>query len=337
MISGRHNVTLQINLSPGDIAYAEMTVPPLVRSHRASVDATLAVVDCCKPQATRTIDRERAYPEPQFTRRVEQICAIAADLHAQGCFDRVVYLRPGDAVLRAVAKKYLRNLIAGTHDAKGTPILAYLAALEVTESRYVVHYDADMLLHQDPGYDWTVEAIERMSKLPRAVIATPRVSPPFAAYRNLPDATSLHEGPTPELVNGGWLVNWFSTRCFLMDRERLAGYLPLPRGRLLLELVARRILNRGYPLLLEIMLCRRIGDEGGRRLDLKSERAWILHPDDKGARFLQLLPAIQQAIAAGDIPLEQRGWENLKLPLWDEFLRQREGERAAATHEATQS
>ena len=328
------DVTLQVNLSPGDISYAEMTVPALIQAHRASVDATLAVVDCCKPQRTQKIEPERDYPEPEFSRRVERIRAITSDLQAAGYFDQVVYIHPGDALLRTLAKKYLRNVITGTHDAKGTPILAYLVPFEVASSRYVVHYDADMLLHQDPGYDWIVEATERMRKLPRAVIATPRVSPPFAAYRNLPDATSLHEGPTPEFVDGGWLVNWFSTRCFLMDRERLALHLPLPQGRLLLELVARRMLNRNYPLSLEIMLCRRIGGEGGRRLDLRSERAWILHPEDKGARFLQLLPAILQAIAAGDIPPEQRGWENVKLPLWDEFLRQREGEQAAATHEA---
>ena len=316
-------VTFQVNLSPGDIAYAKLTVPALVRTHRANVAATMAVVDCCKPQRTRKIEPERDYPEPRFSQRAEQICAIAAELQAEGWIDQVVILRPGDALLAALNRKYLGNLIRGTHDAKGTPILAYLVPFEVAQTRYVVHYDADMLLHQDPGYDWTVEATQRMRNLPRAVIASSRYSPPFTAQRNLPDATSLHEGPTPEHVDGGWLINWFSTRCMLMDRERLAPYLPLPQGRLLLEVLARRLLDRDHPMALEMMLCRRIGGEGGRRLDLKSERAWILHPDNKGEKFLRLLPAMLKAIAAGDIPDGQRGWENVKLPLWEDFLRSR--------------
>jgi hypothetical protein len=68
------------------------------------------------------------------------------------------------------------------------------------------------------------------------------------------------------------------------------------------------------------MLCQRIGGAGGRRLDLKSEKAWILHPDQKREQFLRLLPAILEAVAAGQVPDGQRGWEDVRLPLWEEFL-----------------
>ena len=159
-----------------------------------------------------------------------------------------------------------------------------------------------------------------MSAIPRAVIATPRVSPPFAGQLGRADATSLHDGPQPELVDGGWLINWFSTRCLLMDRERLAPYVPILRGKLLVEVLARRLLKRNHPLALEEMLCQRIGGSGGRRLDLATEQAWILHPDSKGERFLRMLPALMDAVAAGEVPIEQRGLENVQLEAWERFL-----------------
>jgi hypothetical protein len=54
-----HDVTLQINLSPGDIAYAELTLPALVQAHRANVDEVLAIVDRCRPQKTKIVDPEQ--------------------------------------------------------------------------------------------------------------------------------------------------------------------------------------------------------------------------------------------------------------------------------------
>lgn len=47
MNSFPHGVTLQINLSPGDVHYAHITVPALIKAHRSRVDETVAIEFTC--------------------------------------------------------------------------------------------------------------------------------------------------------------------------------------------------------------------------------------------------------------------------------------------------
>lgn len=317
-----HDVTLQINLSPGDVAYARATVPPLVEAHRANVDETLVIANCCRPERTKFVDPDRHFPEPEFGRRVEELCRVCEQLQQDGYIDRVVYLRPGDPLLAVLAKKYLRGLVRETHDAFGHGLMAHIAGLEVPRTRYVLHYDADMLLYQAPGYDWSVEARSLMEEKlsSRVLAATPRISPPFHREMGVADAPSLHEELPLIPVEGGWLNSWFSTRCLLLDRQKFSPYLPLLKGWVLVEVLARKYLRRSYPLSPEIMLFRRVGGSGGLRLNLSSERAWLLHPETKSSRYLKLLPGIQRAIAERRVPPQQRGHANINIPAWEDFL-----------------
>jgi hypothetical protein len=317
-----HDVTLQINLSPGDIAYAQLTVPALAEAHRVHVDETLAIVDCCRPQKTKIVDPERRFPEAEFQQRVEKICAITEDLKTKGYLDRIVYLYPNNSLQPILARKYLGNWVNETHDYGGCALMAYLAAFEVTTTRYLIHYDADMLLYQASDYDWSVEAKYLMDKEHKVVAASPRISPPFRQDKNLADAPSLHEGRPLFPVEGGWCNDWFSTRCYLIDKDKLNSYLPLIQGRLLLETLAIKYLNRGYPRSPEIMLFKRVGRAGGWRLNLKSEQVWLLHPKTKPPRYIELLPQIQQHILKGQVPVEQRGYADINLSAWENFLAQ---------------
>jgi len=314
------DVTLQLNLSPGDVAYAAITVPYLVEAHRANVDEKLAIVDCCRPQRTKIIDPDVRFPEAEFSQRVEKICAIAEDLKAKGYLDRIVYLRPGDRLFPLLSDKYLRNLVQETHDYGACALMSYLAALEIPQTRYILHYDADMLLYQAANYDWSVEARHLMDKQDKAVAASPRISPPFSKEKNIPDAPSLHEGRPLSQVEGGWRNDWFSNRCYLIDKEKLSSYLPLLQGRLLLETLAVKYLNRGYPRSPEMMLFRRIGGAGGWRLNLKSEQAWLLHPATKPPRYIELLSLIQDAVQQGKVPAEQKGYADINLSAWENFF-----------------
>ncbi|WP_413167505.1 hypothetical protein ACL6C3_12590 [Capilliphycus salinus ALCB114379] len=315
-----HNLTLQINLSPGDVAYAGVTVPVLAKFHRANVDEILAIVDCCKPQKTKIVDPNRRFPEPGFSQRVEKICAIVEELKTQGYIDRIVYLKPGNSLQPILALKYLGNWVNETHDYGGCALMSYLAAFEMSKTRYLLHYDADMLLYQSLNYDWPIEAISLIEKAPNAVAASPRISPPFSTEKKLPDAPSLHEGRPFTPVAGGWKNDWFSTRCYLIDIEKLSTYLPLIQGKILAETLLRKYLKRGYPRSPEIMIFQRVGRAGGWRLNLNSKNAWLLHPTTKSPRYLELLPQIQHSILQGKVPLEQRGYADIKLSAWETFL-----------------
>lgn len=315
-----HNVTLQINLSPGDINYAAITVPALAKAHRSNVDEILAIVDCCRPQKTKIIDPESRFPEPAFSQRVEKICAITEELKENGYLDRIVYLYPGNSLQPILSRKYLGGWVNTTHDYGGCALMSYLAAFEETTTRYLIHYDADMLLYQASNYDWSIEAKELIDKQPKAVAATPRISPPFDLEQQLSDAPSLHEAISLTPVEGGWRNDWFSTRCFFMDKHKLSDYLPLIQGKLLLETLAVKYLNRGYPRSPEVILCKRISGSGGWRLNLKSDNAWLLHPANKLPGYIKLLGQIQEAVLQGKVPAEQRGHADINLSAWEKFF-----------------
>jgi len=313
------NITLQINLCIGDIAYARATIPPLVEAHRKNVYEKLAIVDCCRPGKTAVASLDKQLAASEFSLRVSQICSIAEELKSQGYFDRIVYFYPNDPLFSVISRKYLRNFITQTHDWKGVALMAYLAAFEICHTPFILHYDADMFLYQEAGYDWLVEAKNIMDLDPKAVAATPRIYPPLNSGT---DPASLYLGKPMKSVKDAWCNDFFSARCFLMDLSKLRTYLPLLKGRFLLETVVRKYLNRSYPPSVELMIYRCIGKAGDYNLYLKSKKAWLLHPPlSKTPRFIELLPRIQQAVSLGKVPPGQGGWENINsLSLWEEYL-----------------
>ncbi|OGW75523.1 MAG: hypothetical protein A2Z72_05810 [Omnitrophica bacterium RBG_13_46_9] len=314
-----HEVTLQINLSQGDIPYARLTVPALVGAHRANVDEKIAVVDCCRPQKTQIIDPDRRFPEPEFNIRVKQICTIAEELKKEGYLDRIIYLWPDDPLLKTISRKFMRNIIKETHDCWGIALMQYIVALESCATRYIIHYDGDMLLYQASGYDWSVEAKRLMEKEPLAVAGSPRSSPPFGSEKEELEALKKCEVPIAP-TEGGWLVSWFGTRCILLDLYKFNRYLPLLKGRYVIEVLTRKYLKRSYPPSFELLMFYRIGGCGGRRITLGSRKAWTLHPPYKSDGFLKLLPRILQTVRRGDVPEAQRGRENINLSDWKNFL-----------------
>jgi hypothetical protein len=315
-----NNITLQINLSPGDIHYAHLTIPQLVNSHQANVNEVVAIVDCCRPQKTKIVDPDIRFPLTEFQEKVKKITAIAEELKSKGYIDRIIYLHTDNELQKIIRKKYLANLVKETHDYGGCALMSYFSAFEVSKTKYLLHYDADMLIYQAPNYDWAKEAQYLMEKHPQAVASTPRISPPFSTHTNLEDAPSLHEGRPLTSVEGGWKNDWFSTRCFLMDLEKLTNYLPLIQGKLLLETLAVKYSNRGYPRSPEIMLFKRLGQSGGWRLNLKTQSAWLLHPVSKPPILIELLPQIIDAVSKGIVPESQRGYADVKIAEWQKFL-----------------
>lgn len=309
------DTTLQINLSPSDAAYAGLTVPALLAAH-PGVAERLLIVDLCKPQATGIVDPVRRFPEPAYSERAAAITQLAEKWLAVGMVDRVVHLRAGDPLFPVLSERYLRGWVRETHDYGGCALMAYLAAFEVCRTRRLLHYDADMLLHQAPGFDWSDAAMAAMETDSRIVAASPRPAPPVTAGA---------DGPTSEerldfvSCGAGWLNHWFSTRCYLFDLERLRPLLPLLQGRILWETLAARLLGRGYPRSPEIMLFRRMQSAGRWRLTLRSESAWLLHPARKDESFRLLLPSVLQAVREGRFPHAQSLRQNLDLDAWSQW------------------
>ena len=305
-----NDVTLQINLSAGDAAYAAATVPALLATHSGASERLL-VVDLCKPQATGIVDPAKRFPEPAYSERQANILALAERWEAEGLVDRVVTLRAGDPIFPTLRRRYLRPWLRETHDYGGCALMAYLAAFEFCRTRWLLHFDADMLVHQTAGFDWVGHAQTAMADNATIVAAVPRPSapPPLGAV----DAPTHSELLALHVHPSGWINTWFSTRCYLFDLERLRPCLPLLQGRIYWETLVARLFRRGYPRSPEIMLFRRLSAARRWRLTLNDRRAWLLHPTKKDAAFVA-------AVAAGRCPDCQRGRQDLELEYWSGLL-----------------
>jgi len=313
-------ITLQINLAAIDAPYAKFNVPHLARAHRRAVQEIVLTIDRCKPQKTKQTNPEERCQEPGFSARLDELEALGASLQAQGLVDRVLVLRSEDPWLAEVTRKYSGAWIPETHDYGGRPITGYWAGIEAARTRYVIHYDADMFLYQAPGFDWAQYAIPLMDRQEHALSATPRFTPPYAAKLGWGDYGSAHEGVAMLPVEGGWRQCFFSTRAFVIDREKLERYLPLGRGRMLLEQMAVKYLRRGFPRSAEKMVWSTAGREGAYRLVLSTEQAWLLHPPWKPDHYAASVPAIIEAVEQNRVPDGQLGRTELQLDVWRAFL-----------------
>jgi hypothetical protein len=309
-----NDVTLQINISPGDINYAHLTVPALVQQH-SDVKKRLLVVDCCRPQKTKILDPDIRFPAEKFENDVETICAIANRLLANNVVSQLYFLRPGDPIIDHLSKKYLRGLYKTTHGAGGMVNMGYWVGFDKTDTKYLLHYDGDIMLYQKPGYSWLQDAKKELELNENVIMAVPRLCPPVDD-----DMPSVHEGRPFKSHNGYWLNDWFSTRHFFMDIHRFEKYLPLVRGKVMIELLLRKYGNRAFPIDPEVLIFKSIGSRGGKRLILKNEDAWLLHPVNKSPAYIDNLPQIIASISAGKYPPVQRGHENLDLEAWLKFL-----------------
>jgi hypothetical protein len=310
------NITLQINISPGDINYALLTVPELVKKHK-SITNRLLVVDCCRPQRTKIVNPDKKFPIEEFTKKVSKIKEIALQLKTQCEFTEVFFLEPDSQIIKLLSKKYLNNIYKCTHAGGGTANMSYWAALEIPNTKYVLHLDGDMIMYQNSNFEWYTEAIKILENETDAIMAVPRLCPPVINNFELP---SSNEGRVFENKENYWINDWFSTRHFLLDKEKLSSFLPLVTGKIKYETLLRRWLKRVYPFDPEIVLFKKLSPQGCKRVILKNTNAWFLHPANKPQEFINIIEKIIDEVNVGNYPLEQAGDENIDIKAWQKYL-----------------
>ena len=323
-----NDVTLQINLSPGDIAYAGLTVPLLVNAHQ-TIANRLLVVDCCRPPKSGILDPDLKFPLEAFNEKVFRLKELAALLEQQCAFTQVVYLEPGLGLYNEVSRKYLNGLYQHTHTAGGTGNMSYWAGIELTKTKYVLHYDGDMLVYQRGDFDWVAEGVKVLATRQQVISVTPRLCPPTPRSG---DAPSLHEGRPLQSHEEYWVNDWFSTRCFLLDTAKLSTCLPLVKGAVYWEIFGKKLLRvlpnhpklkyrLSYPPDPEILFFKRFAKLGLKRAILKHTGFWALHPLTKPRAFVEMLPSMIECMGREDIPESQRGYEDVQIEAWVRFLK----------------
>jgi len=299
------NATLLINLSAGDAAYGYLTAKGLIQAHRATVKEVILVVDSAKAQYSTFYDHAKRYAEPQYSEKINIITAAANQLKSEGLADRVIELKENDPVIKQLSKHYFKNRLTATHDFRGAPISAYMVGMAACNTKYVVRYDGDIIIHQKPGSDWIMKGIEYLESDKTLIAASPNPAPPAL--------NSSVQTPYTDIY-------WFSTRCLLLNKELLMQQLPLLGYKYLPELTLRKLLKRTYPPAFETVITNKLAGKKLNNRYLGNEEAWYLHPEDKGGLFLKLLPGIIAKAKAGQYPSDQGGKEILLVDAWNEFL-----------------
>lgn len=300
--------TLSITVAPTDLPFLDQTLPHLARAFGQSVAHRLVVADFNEVTGT-------------FKKRpvgsIDSLRKLLDRFQADGLIDQVVpVIMTSDLVQNAWRGVFTKPL-PFPRDYRGAPIVNYLLCLSQAPTRYVMHVDSDMLIHQRPGVTPFVErAIALLQSNEDLAAVLPMSGPPH------PEGV-LHQPVWFELdAKGFHRFRSFTSRLFLVDRERLPRLYPLPLdwpqrtspGRRLN--LRRRLRGLSTLPMWEHMMEWAMSDRRLFRADLSDGSCWSLHPVARGDDFVRALPSIIERVEAGRFPAEQAGHYDLMVEAW---------------------
>jgi hypothetical protein len=304
--AGAASCDLSILVARTDTQFMLRTIPHLVRACRFPFARRFLMVD--------TAPLGRRYGRKPGIGTPEELQAACHRLVQDGVVDDLVPIDYSRDSRRRIYRKHLAGSMRQTHSHGGYPILGSIQALEESRADYLVHFDSDMLLHQDPGYSWIDEGIKLLRAYPDLLAVLPRSGPPRPDGR-LKQQEETGEAFEPD-ARGLYCFKTFTSRVFLVDRRRFDRLLPLRPRLPLRELLRNYLTARSTMPEWETMIGYRLRETAFVRADLSSTRAWTLHPDDRGERFEAALPSLIEGIEQGIYPAGQGGYYDLQLGLW---------------------
>jgi hypothetical protein len=303
---GTVSCDLSILVARIDTRFMLHTIPHLVRSCRFPFARRFLMVD--------TAPLGRRYRKRPGIGTAEELQACCAQLLQAGVVDAIVPIDYSPGYRRRIYRKHFAGPMRRTHSNGGYPILGSIAAVEESRADYLVHFDSDMLLYQEPGFNWIDEGIRLLREHPDIVAVLPRSGPPHRDGRLRQQEETGEAFQTD--ARGLYCFKTFTSRVFLIDRRGFDRVLPL-RPRLPVVELLRNYLT-GYNTMpeWEVMVGYRLRETAFVRADLASTRAWTLHPEERGERFEAMLPDVIARIESGSYPPEQGGYYDLQLDLW---------------------
>jgi hypothetical protein len=289
-----------------DTQFMLRTIPHLVRTCRFRFARRFLMVD--------TAPLGRRYGRKPGIGTPEDLRACCARLIQDGVVDDLVRIDYSPEHRRRTYRKHFAGPMRQTHSNGGYPILGSIQALEESRADYLVHFDSDMLLYQEPGFSWIDEGIRLLRANPDLIAVLPRSGPPHA------DGLRRQHDETGEAYQaderGIYCFKTFTSRVFLVDRRRFDRLLPLRPRLPLMELLRNYLTAHSTMPEWETMIGYRLQETPFVRAELRSTRAWTLHPDERGPQFDAALPNLISRIEAGDYPPEQGGYYDVQFDLW---------------------
>ena len=282
-----------------DVPFMMQTIPHIIKMCNYPFAQKVVAVDT-SPLSGDYISR----PCIGTLTELQQCCD---KLLTSGVVDRIINIDFSEHYQDKVYVKHLGKFIGQTHNYRGAPILGYIFLFQEAQSDYLVHFNTDMLIYQDPDYNWIEEGIKAMRRHPEIICVTPLSGPPTK------DGLLHQKVPYERDPRGFYRFKQFTSRKFLVDIKRFEKLLPL---KILWKAEAGRKLDKW-----EIMVSHRLKETPFFRVDLDTPSAWALHSSyTHDQTFVQSLPQIIEKIESGWYPSNQAGHYNLHLRSWLEAM-----------------
>jgi hypothetical protein len=306
--------SLSITVARTDIPFMMHTIPHIVRMCNYPFTQRLLAVDTA-PLSGDKVNRPGVGT-------MEQLRDYCDQLLAAGVVDKFVDIDYSPEYQKQIYQKHFGARIRPSHNYKGYPILGTIFSIEEVPGDYVVHFDSDMLIHQQPDYSWIEEGIQLLQNHPEVMSVRPLTGPPKE------DGDIHQRVPYERDPAGFYKFKFFSSRVYLSDRKRFDSLLPLS---VLWRSYKNKVLN-GLPNSLktklnyltgkgkldswEIMVSNRLEETAYVRAVLDSPQAWTIHPKNREPEFIAALPKLIEKIEQGWYPPEQAGYYDLIFEHW---------------------
>lgn len=306
--------SLSIMVARTDIPFMMHTIPHIIRMCNYPFTQRLLAVDTA-PLSGEHLNRPGVGT-------MEQLRDYCDQLLAAGVVDKVVDIDYSPEYQKRIYQKHFGARIRQSHNYKGYPILGTIFSIEEVPGDYVVHFDSDMLIHQQPNYSWIKEGIQLLQNHPEVMSVRPLTGPPKE------DGDIHQRVPYERDPAGFYKFKFFSSRVYLSDRKRFDRLLPLS---VLWRTYKNKGLN-GLPNSLktqlnyltgkgkldswEIMVSNRLEETAYVRAVLDSPQAWTIHPKNREPEFIAALPQLIEKIEQGWYPPEQAGYYDLIFEHW---------------------
>jgi hypothetical protein len=298
-----------------DIPFMMHTIPHLVRSCNFPFHKRVLFVDTA-PLTGDKVNR----PGVGTMVQLRENCA---ELIRQDVIDEAIDMDYSSDCQRQLYRKHFgTERVKPSHNFKGYPIFGSIYSIEKIPGDFVLHFDSDMLLHQQPDYNWIQAGIELLKHREDVMFVRPLSGPPTE------DNGFFQEKEFSLDAEGFYRFKFFGSRVFLLHRKKFEQFLPVPVlwtkyknqwiSRLPTQLLTEinNILDRGKLDSWEVMVSRKLEETPYVRATMTDPRAWTVHPISRGPQFIENLPALIQRIEAGEFPQQQGGYYDLQLDAW---------------------
>jgi hypothetical protein len=248
---------------------------------------------------------------------LSEVIEILEDIKRKYFFEIDIF-SPNPIEVRKLSRIHFGKPYSETHCFRGYPIHGSIRQFHNNDSDYILHLDCDMLFHEADGFSWIETGLKIMEQNSDIACVLPRGGPPS-------HNGSLHQGSTEYLVDQKreiYLFKNFTSRHYLVHRKRFLELLPMrPLWLSWREHVKSRIFGNGKMLCWESIVEKALERSSLWRADLMTDKAWSLHPGERGKEFHEKLPSITKQVGQGHFPAAQAGQFDMRLGEWENKLK----------------